>query len=61
MKAYLVTTGVAFGLLTVVHLWRMIVERHLAADPWYLLITVMAGALALWAWRLLRRPRRDDK
>jgi len=55
MKAYLITTGTLFGLLTVVHVWRIIEEGpHLATDPWYLLITVAAAALAVWAWRLFR-------
>ena len=55
MKAYLVTTGALFGLLTLVHIWRAIEEGpHLATDPWYILITVTSAALGLWAWRLLR-------
>ena len=54
MKAYLATTAVLFGLLTVVHLWRMTVEPHLATDVWYLLITAAAAALCVWASRLLR-------
>jgi len=58
MKAYVITTGVIFGLLTLVHIWRAIVEAHLAADPWYVLITAVAAALCLWAVRLLWRwPR----
>ena len=55
MKAYLATTGVLFGLVTVVHLWRMIVERPLAQAPWYIAITVAAGALCVWAWSLWKR------
>jgi hypothetical protein len=56
MKAYVMTTGAVFGLLTLVHLWRIIVEGlHLVTDPWYVLITVAAGALCVWAWRLLGR------
>jgi len=55
MKAYVVTTGVLFGLLVVVHLWRVIEEGPgPARDPWFLGITVIAGALCLWAWRVLR-------
>jgi hypothetical protein len=55
MKAYVMTTGAVFGLLTLVHLLRIIVEGlHLATDPLYILITVAAGGLCLWAWRLLR-------
>jgi hypothetical protein len=55
MRAYVMTTGSVFGLLTVVHIWRAIAEgSHLATNPWYILITVAAAALSLWAWRLLR-------
>jgi hypothetical protein len=60
MKAYLITTGSLFGLLTVVHVWRVIEEGpNLAKDPWYILITVAAAALCLWAWRLLRLAARS--
>lgn len=52
------TTGVIFGLLVAAHIWRMIAESpSLATDPGYLLITLAAGLLSLWAVRLLRRPR----
>ena len=55
MKTYVMTTGAIFGLLTVAHLWRIVEERPLlATDPWYVLITIAAAALCLWAWRLLR-------
>ena len=54
MKAYVITTGAVFGLLTAAHIWRAIDEGpHLASDPWFLLITVAAAALSLWAGRLL--------
>jgi hypothetical protein len=57
MRAYIMTTGSLFGLLTVVHVWRMIEEsRALATDPWYILVTLAAAALGVWAWRLLRAP-----
>jgi hypothetical protein len=59
MKAYVMTTGAVFGLLTVAHLWRIVEEGpHLARDPWYVLITLAAGALSLWAWRVLRLSTR---
>lgn len=59
MRTYVLTTGGLFGLLTVVHLWRMIQEGHgLAADPWYLLITAAAASLCLWAFVVARRPSR---
>jgi len=59
MKAYLVTTGTIFGLIAVLHLLRAIEERSLlATDPWYFLgmaaLGVVAAALSVWAWRLLR-------
>ena len=35
MKAYLLTTGALFGLITVAHVWRVIEEwPHLVTDPW---------------------------
>jgi hypothetical protein len=53
------TTGIIFGLITLAHVWRVFEEdTRLAADPWYVLITLVAAALCLWAWRLLRSLRR---
>jgi len=59
MKAYLITTGTIFGLLAVAHLWRIFAERRqLATEPWFVVLTLIAAALSLWAWLLLRRyPR----
>ena len=55
MKAYVMTTGAVFGLLVLVHVWRIIEDgSHLATDPWYILITLAAAAFCLWAWRVLR-------
>ena len=59
MKTYLALTAIVFGLLTVVHLWRMMAEStSLARDPWFLLLTVISAALCLWAVRLLVAQRR---
>jgi hypothetical protein len=59
MKAYVMTTGILFGLLTVVHVWRALEEGpHLATDPWFILITLLAAALCIWACRLLRLSTR---
>ena len=55
MRAYVMTTGAVFGLLTLAHLWRYVVERPLLTNPWHLAVTLIAGALGVWAWRLLRR------
>ncbi len=60
MKTYVTTTCVIFGLLTLAHVWRVMVEGwHLAADPTYVLITVAAAALCFWGWRLLRVSARS--
>jgi hypothetical protein len=54
MRAYVITTGTIFGLLTLAHLWRWVEERHLLTDPWHVSVTLVAGALAIWAWRIAR-------
>ena len=55
MKAYLLTTGVLFGLITIAHILRIIAEwPRFATDPWYLMLTLATAALCVWAWRLLR-------
>jgi hypothetical protein len=60
MKTYVITTGILFGLITLAHLWRIIDEwPRQATDAWYLLLTVAAAALSLWAWRLLRVSARS--
>lgn len=58
MKAYLVVTGTLFGLLTLVHIWRVFAEsRLLAQDGWYILITAISAGLCVWACRLLLTTR----
>ncbi|HEY8175460.1 MAG TPA: hypothetical protein VIF32_07205 [Gemmatimonadaceae bacterium] len=65
MKAYLGTTGTVFALVTVAHLARTAeVWGRVGSDPWfvagYALITLVAAALAVWAWRLYRRLTRPS-
>jgi hypothetical protein len=49
------TTGVLFTLIVVAHVLRIVDEGlHLVMDPWWVMLTVAAAALAIWAWRLLR-------
>jgi tellurite resistance protein TehA-like permease len=59
MKAYVITTGVIFGLITLAHIWRVMEEgARLTREPWYVLLTIAAAALSLWAGRLVWRwPR----
>ena len=54
MRTYVMATGAIFGLLTVVHLWRLVGERHLGKDPWFLLFTALGAGFGLWALALLR-------
>ncbi len=59
MKAYVMTTGVIFGVVVIAHIWRMLSENaQLATDPAYLAITITAGALCLWAVSLIMRSPR---
>jgi uncharacterized membrane protein len=58
MKAYPIATGSVFGLIVVAHLWRMVAEPRLAAEPWYLAVTAASTAFAVWALRLLQRSPR---
>jgi hypothetical protein len=59
MKAYLMISGGVFALLVVAHFARIITEGpQVARDPWFVLSTVVAGALCFWAWRLLRLAAR---
>ncbi|MFL5381753.1 MAG: hypothetical protein ACJ8GN_04490 [Longimicrobiaceae bacterium] len=58
MKAYVITTGAVFGLLTVAHLARMFMEAGFSADPAYWAITTAAAALCAWSVHVLRRAPR---
>lgn len=55
VRAYIITTGVAFALLTLAHIGRGFAETHLAKEPLFILITIISLALCLWAWRLFKR------
>jgi hypothetical protein len=60
MKAYVITTGTVFGLLTLAHIWRALAEGpHLATDPSFVLITVAAAGLCVWACRVLKLSSRS--
>ncbi len=54
MRAYLAVTGSAFGLIVVAHLWRIVAEGRQVMDGWWVGLTLLAAALAVWAWRLFR-------
>ena len=60
MKAYLITTGTVFGLITLAHIWRMFAEgSRLVKEPVFLLLTLVAVGLCVWAWLLVARSSRS--
>lgn len=54
MKAYVMTTGLLFGAIALVHAVRVIFEPHLLSHYHYVILTLAAGLIAVWAWRVLR-------
>jgi hypothetical protein len=58
MKAYVLTTGSLFVLITLAHVWRMAVEPGMVSEPAYLALTAATAGLAIWAWMLWRRAAR---
>jgi hypothetical protein len=58
MTAFLTTSGTIFGLIVIAHLARIAFEPHLARDPWFIVTTVVAAGLSVWAWGLVVRSRR---
>jgi hypothetical protein len=59
MKAYIVTTGAAFGLLALAHIARMFEEgAHLIGEQVFLATTVGSVSVCVWAIILLKRLRR---
>jgi len=60
MRAYLITSGAIFALITIMHIWRAFAEGpHLAKDPLFITLTVLAAGLSVWAWRLLLLTARE--
>ena len=59
MKAYVITSATLFGLITVAHLLRIVMEgARLATEPVYILLTLLSAALSVWGWYVLRRSSR---
>jgi len=59
MTAFLIAAGTIFGLIVIAHVARIVVEPHMARDPWYWLLTLAAAALSAWAWGLIWKTRRQ--
>jgi hypothetical protein len=60
MKAYIITTGVIFALITVAHILRFVSEgSRLATEPLFIVLTLVSAALSVWAWQVLRGLKAD--
>lgn len=56
MRAYVLTTGIAFALLVIAHAARIAAEGlQLAKDPFFMIATIVSAGLCVWAGSLLRR------
>jgi hypothetical protein len=54
MRAYVLTSGIIFALLAVAHVLRVAAEgAHLAMEPFFILTTLAAIAMSVWAWRVM--------
>jgi len=61
VKAYLITTGAVFAMITIAHLLRFVTEgSHLLTEPLYILLTLIAASLAVWACVLFKRSSRTS-
>ena len=63
MKAYLITTGLLFAVLVLLHIWRILAEwsRAVAHSGFVLEMSVgivLPGILCAWAFWLLRKAGR---
>jgi hypothetical protein len=63
MKAYVITTAVVFVLITLSHIARLFAEGpHLLKQPVFVLTSILALALVVWAGRVFRLiPPVDEK
>ena len=60
MRAYILTSGILFGLVAFMHLFITIEHfRMPVTDPWLVIapavIFLASSSLAVWAWQLLAR------
>jgi hypothetical protein len=59
VRAYVITTGIVFALVVVAHILRAIEEgSQLIKQPPYILTTLAAVALCVWAMSLIRHSSR---
>ena len=58
MKTYIITSGAIFALIAIAHIIRVATEStRILHEPIFLLLTILAAALSIWAFVVLRRVR----
>lgn len=57
MKAYIITTGIVFALIAIAHIARLATETSVLREPIFLVLTILAAALSIWAFVVLRRVK----
>ena len=56
MRTYVITTGCVFFAIVLLHGARVLFEGvHMLRDPGFIITTVIAITLVVWAWQLVRR------
>jgi hypothetical protein len=61
MRNYVIVTGIIFALLTGAHIVRAIMEPSSLKDPVFMIFSLLAVGMALWAWKSLRQAKDADK
>ena len=58
MRLYIITSGLIFALIAIAHIARMATEStHVFREPLFLVLTLIAAGLSIWAFVVLRRVR----
>ena len=56
MKAYIITSGAIFALITVLHIARLVTEpMNILREPIFVVLTVLGAVLSIWAFAILLR------
>ena len=57
MRAYILTSGSIFGLIVLAHVLRLVAEPQVLREPVWILLTLAAAGLCVWAFRVVRFAR----
>ena len=61
MKAYIITSGLIFLLIAIAHVVRVAMEStRVLHEPIFLVLTILAAALSIWAFVVLRGVSRSS-